>query len=260
MDKKYELLKDDYIKNMGKTLYKIKALKDFGNIEAGELGGYIQSENNLSHEGNCWVYDNAKVYEDAKICENAKVFGDAEVFGDAKVYGNVEVCGEAWVYEDARVYGNAKVFGDASICEDAQVYGDARVYGNIEVYGDARVCGNAKVFGDARVYGDARVCGNAEIYGHARVYGNTFINKGIIIGRVSMPYKDIFQHQCCKRVLTAILTENDEILYSIACQENITKEEFLDRIHYEDGGLKENPYRDEYLRLIPLIKLYFKAE
>ena len=242
MDKKYEILKDDYINYAGITLYRIKALKDFKNIKAGELGGYVESEKNLSHEGECWIYEYAKVYEDAIVCENAKVFGEAEVFGDAKVYENVEVGGEAQVYEDARVFGNAKVFRNA------------------EVFGNAKILGNARVYGNTKVYGDSRVCGNAEIYGRARVYGNVVINEGTIIGKVSMPYKDIFQHQCKNRMLTAILTENDNILYTLGCQENITEEEFIDRIFNEDGGLKENPHRAEYLKLIPAIKLYFKGE
>ena len=74
-----------------------------------------------------------------------------------------------------------------------------------------------------------------------------------------MPYKDIFQHQCEKRTLTAILTEDDEILYTICCQENITKEEFINRIYNHNGGLKENLHREEYLRLIPAIEMYFKG-
>ena len=40
------------------------ACKDFGNIKKGDFGGYVESEKNLSHEGNCWVYDGAKVYGD----------------------------------------------------------------------------------------------------------------------------------------------------------------------------------------------------
>ena len=58
-------------------------------------------------------------------------------------------------------------------------------------------------------------------------------------------------------MLTAILTEDDEILYSIGCQNNITKEVFLDRIHNTNGGLEKNPHRKEYLKLIPLVEAYF---
>ena len=98
--KKYELT-DETIDVSGTTLHRIKALKDFGNVKKGELGGYVESERNLSQEGNCWVCGNAKV------CGNAWVFGNAEVYGNAKVYGN------AWVYGNAEVCGNAKVCGDA---------------------------------------------------------------------------------------------------------------------------------------------------
>ena len=104
--KKYELT-DEIIVKYGSTLHRIKALKDFGNVKTGELGGYIESGSNLSQEGNCWVCGNAKVCGDAKVCGNAWVFGNAEVYGNAKVYGN------AWVYGNAEVCGNAKVCGDA---------------------------------------------------------------------------------------------------------------------------------------------------
>ena len=91
---KYELT-DETIDVSGTTLHRIKALKDFGNVKKGELGGYVESEYNLSQIGNCWVYGNARVCGDAELCGNAKVCGNA------RVYGNAEVCG------NARVYGNA---------------------------------------------------------------------------------------------------------------------------------------------------------
>lgn len=59
---KYEMLQDDKIKIGGRILYRIKALKDFKDdelyqdVKAGDLGGYVEKEKNLSQEGNCWVY------------------------------------------------------------------------------------------------------------------------------------------------------------------------------------------------------------
>lgn len=58
--KKYELT-NECITFTGRKLYRIKALVDFGDVKAGELGGYIEKEDNLSHDGNAWVSDNAKV-------------------------------------------------------------------------------------------------------------------------------------------------------------------------------------------------------
>lgn len=71
---KYEFT-EETIKVSGKVLHRIKAVRDFEFIKAGELGGYIEKEENLSHEGICWIYDNAEVYGYAKVC------GDAEIKG-----------------------------------------------------------------------------------------------------------------------------------------------------------------------------------
>lgn len=76
MKKKYKLTNDIFVYH-GTKLYRIKALKDFDDVSKGQLGGYIESEKNLSHEGNCWVYDNAMVYNNAIIHGNAIVKDNA---------------------------------------------------------------------------------------------------------------------------------------------------------------------------------------
>lgn len=79
--KKYKLLKSRFIIQNGIKLFRIKALINTGiNIKKGDLGGYIEKEENLSHEQLCWVY------------EGARVSGDARVYGDAWVYGGARVC------------------------------------------------------------------------------------------------------------------------------------------------------------------------
>ena len=72
-NKKYELLKDDAITSFGRTLYRIKATTDFGDVKKGELGGYIEKEENLSHLGNAWVSGNARVSGEAEVYGNARV-------------------------------------------------------------------------------------------------------------------------------------------------------------------------------------------
>ena len=150
---KYELT-DETIKTLdGKTLHHIKALKDIPSkkVKKGDLGGWIESYNNLDQKGDCWVADNAWV------CENAKVYGNAKVFEYARVYGNAKVCGDAYVYGDAAVYDTAEVYGNAEVYSFAKVLGKAKVYENADVFG------NVEVYGYARVYGYAKVYGNAEV-------------------------------------------------------------------------------------------------
>ena len=127
------------------TLHRIKAVAEFGIVKVGDLGGWIEKEENLSHEGKAWVWGDAKVWGNAKVCGNAKVYGNAKVWGNAKVCGNAELWGDAKVWGDAEVWGNAKVWGDA------EVWGNAKVCGDAEVWGNAKVCGNAKVFSASHV-------------------------------------------------------------------------------------------------------------
>ena len=150
MEKKYKLT-EETLEIEGHVLNRIIALRDFGEVKKGDLGGFIEKESNLSHDWTCWIYNDAVVR------------GNAMVYGNAKVYGNAEVYGEATVCGNAEVYGNATVCGEAMVYGNAEVYGEAKVCGNAEVYGEAMVCGNAEVYGYATVYGNAKVCGNAKV-------------------------------------------------------------------------------------------------
>ena len=55
------------------TLHRIRAVAEFGLVKIGDLGGWIEKEENLSHEGKAWV------------CGDAKVWGNAEVFSASHV-------------------------------------------------------------------------------------------------------------------------------------------------------------------------------
>ena len=111
--KKFELTTEFITNALGKKLFRIKALVEFGSVKAGELGGYAEKEENISQDGNAWVSDDACVYGDAKVFGNAWVYGDACVYGDAKVSDNAEVSDNAKVFGDAKVSDNAEVSGDA---------------------------------------------------------------------------------------------------------------------------------------------------
>ena len=139
---KHFKLTSETVQHNGRTLHRIQATKDSLHVKKGELGGFVESLDNLS--------------------DNAWVSGNAQVSGDAKVSGN------AWVYGDARVYGDAKVFDNARVFDNAWVSGSALVYGNAKVSDDAWVFGNAGVFGDAKVSGNARVSDNAWVSGSSK--------------------------------------------------------------------------------------------
>ena len=121
MGKKYKLT-EETIEVEGKTLYRIQALKDVNEyVEKRDLGGFVESEENLSQDGECWVFENAMVYEDARV------YGDARIRHNSKVYGNAKVYEDAWIGDNSKVYGNARVYGKAWILGNS-------VIKNIELY------------------------------------------------------------------------------------------------------------------------------
>jgi len=67
--KKYELVTTDTKTNWdGKTLYRIRRISN------GELGGYIESEKNLSQvSGNAWVYGDARVSGNAQVSSSFEI-------------------------------------------------------------------------------------------------------------------------------------------------------------------------------------------
>ena len=84
--KKFELTSEFITNIFGVKLFRIRALIEFGNVDKGELGGYVEKEENLDHDGNAWVYGNAEVSGDARVYGNAWVSGDAD-YATVKGFG-----------------------------------------------------------------------------------------------------------------------------------------------------------------------------
>lgn len=103
MEKKYILTRNDIIKYNGHILYRIQAVKSFDKVKKGDLGGYVESEDNLSHEGNAWVKDDAWVFGNAFVADNSLVYGNAEVYDNACISENAKIGGHACIYNNAKV-------------------------------------------------------------------------------------------------------------------------------------------------------------
>lgn len=122
-------------------LHRIRALVHVNEqVERGDLGGFVASDQNLSQEGTCWIYDQAIACEDAVVDQDARLYDGAVardsalVSGDACMYersvadGHSSIfCGE--IKEDARIAGNAIITGNGELCP--VIGGHSNVYGNI---------------------------------------------------------------------------------------------------------------------------------
>lgn len=89
MNPKYEFT-GETMDCFGYTLRQIEAIENFGDVKKGDIGGWIETEKNLSMYGNAWVSDDARVFGNARVSGDALVFGNALVFGDARVFGQYD--------------------------------------------------------------------------------------------------------------------------------------------------------------------------
>lgn len=182
MEKKYELT-DDVIRETGGDgstafLYRIKALIDFEcrgtRVHAGDLGGYVEGEDNLSHDGSCWIFDDAKVYDSAKVYGDAFVSASAEVSAYAEVYDQAVVSDYAVVSGLAKVYGIAKVIDMGYVLGHSDVSGAACVSGTSTV-DNSIVSDSAYITGDSYIRKSAVVRGNASVSGDVMIYGDAVV-------------------------------------------------------------------------------------
>ncbi len=173
MEQKYKLNLDISLKVGEKTLYVIEAVRDFGDVRAGDLGGFVEDENNLSHEGDCWIYDAAMAYGKGRVNRNAKIKDQARVYDYATVSDNAVVSGCTEVFQRAVVYGEAEIEGQCMVYGNAQVFGQAQIRGNVKVHDDAWVYGDVAITGYANV---TRKCTQAPIVLNGFTYGVTIMD------------------------------------------------------------------------------------
>ena len=81
----------------GRKLHRIQALKDFDNIEKGELGGWLESRFNLSQKGNCWIYNNVKILDRSKVQDNVVIKDNVIIKNNVIINGNTFINGNCVV-------------------------------------------------------------------------------------------------------------------------------------------------------------------
>ncbi|AGB62681.1 putative hexapeptide repeat containing transferase like protein [Bacillus phage phiAGATE] len=243
---KYILLEGDtLVAPNGSTLYRIQAVRDFSNVFEGDLGGYIQQEDNLSHTGDCWVYGNAKVYDDAQVLGNARVHSNVRVRDAAVVDEN------AVVYDNAKILGYAVVTGSAHVSRNAVVSGSANVRDFSTARGYAKIQGKAKIEDHAIISGDAEVRGAASIRLSARLDGQATVDDRACITR---PSDVLVIHPIGSNngTLTAYLDRDGEVLCNRGCF-NGTLEQFSEAVEKSHKYLNPSVF-EEYQLAIKLIE------
>lgn len=149
-------------------LHRIRALRDIcGEIRAGDIGGFVESESNLSAEpGDCaWIFDDAIAAGDAYVDRDACLRGDAIACGSAYVSKGSVMSGHSRAEDNAylrgaSMTGKALASGNAQIIHDPHTMGTPILSGNCKVYGtvqgDIRITGSAVILPCEEVRNDTR--------------------------------------------------------------------------------------------------------
>lgn len=178
----------------GKRLHRIEAVKDMPDffIKAGEKGGFVENERNLSQSGGAWIGGDACAFDHARVTGNARLFGQVQVSGHARIsdrarlYDDVRVAdcarvyGDSWLSGAVYVSGHVHVCGRAYLSQNVMASDNAWLGGDVHASGEARIRDNARVSGSTRLLGQVELSGDAHVLGNAWLYNKVQFSSGII--------------------------------------------------------------------------------
>lgn len=153
-NKKYIFTSEEVVLH-GHTLHRIQATKDFCDVKAGDLGGLIENEKNLSQENTCWVYPGACAFEKSLIIDDAKLHEEVMAHGCCVIAENANLKGRI------HIYGNSYITGDCTIKNMAKL--------PIRISGAAEIRYNAEII----AYSPFLTFLNEKFKKHAKIHSNS---------------------------------------------------------------------------------------
>ena len=135
--KKYEILmdKENTIEWNGRVLHRIKALKDFGTVKKDDIGGYIEKEYNLSHDGDCWIYDGAKAMDSSRMYDDSRMYDESEMHDNSKMYGDSRMYDYSIMYDYSEMHNMSKMHDNSVMYDNSKMYGDSELNNSDKLYG-----------------------------------------------------------------------------------------------------------------------------
>lgn len=168
-------LTNDVIDIDGHKLHRIIAARDIPeiNVKKGQLGGYIESERNLSHRGTAWVFQTIKDNKtyDGKVYEQASVIEGATVRGEARVHGKACLSGQFAAYDEAHLYGNfrgtgyGKAAGNVDARDNTMIKGSGCATDSVQMRDNAIIGSNARASAGAILTGTVELTGDFDAIG-----------------------------------------------------------------------------------------------
>ena len=251
MNKKYEITNITMVFE-GRTLYRIIALKNFSDVKAGELGGWVSNEYNLSQYGDCWIYNEAKCMDGASMYNNSCMYENAVMYDNAIMYDN------SMMFGHSRMFNNSEMHDFSEMRDNSVMYNNTEMHDYSEIYGDSEMHGHSEMHDCSKMYNNSKMYDYSIMHGNSAMYEDSEMHdKEVLYGKLASKVDEFVEISIPKgRIVTGVLKDK-KILYNIGCQSEITKETFIKRIYNEGGGIEKNPHRKSYLKIIDIIEAYF---
>lgn len=179
---KYRILYGETKEIDSVKLYRIELLRPLSTTgEAkGAKGGWVESYDNLSQVGDCWIGKEAAVYGRATVSENAVVTGRAVMRDTASASGR------SLVKDRSVLSGDAAVSGSAIVAEDCCLGHGAKVRGGYLGRGvDVR---NAEIGPYAFIDGQAWIERQSDFIQVCLPFGSVTAWRRALIGGISVHY------------------------------------------------------------------------
>ncbi|MEN0582796.1 MULTISPECIES: YdcK family protein [unclassified Kosakonia] len=164
------------------ALRQIIALRDFNDVVAGSAGGWVDNENVLDQQGNCWIYD-----------ENSMVFLGSAVRGNARITQPCVICHDVVIADNAWVDGSEISHG-AKLSDNVTIQAST-VRGGCHLRGDARILSGCDIIAAKgltldneqilQIYDRATVS-HSRVVHQAQIYGDAIVNYAFIEHRAEV--------------------------------------------------------------------------
>jgi len=182
----------------GRGVRRIKAVREFGNVKEGTIGGFVEGDDNLSHDGLCWIAG------DAMALGRSRVTGDALLKDRARIYDWSMITDRCVVQDDAILkdfvfgYDDAVIGEQSLLAEVVTVRDFARIFchprysvsGKTQipnVRGNVMICDYARLLGNVSARDDVVIAGRATIKDSARLLEKAYIGDDAMIeGRATV--------------------------------------------------------------------------
>ena len=189
--------------NYEATVYRIQALRDIPEhgVKAGDAGGFVSNDSNLSQTDSCWIADDAEVLNQAAVMHNAFVGGNASVATSPAAWASpIYLLNNARIIDNAvvrnytstpqrhmQISENAVISGNAYIENVGFILGSAKISDEVQLHGCQTIKDNVEIFGHAVLYQGVEVLGKSKVSGNVVLNSHALVRDSILDGSLQVP-------------------------------------------------------------------------